>query len=139
MDNGKLDFDAYQQHALRTARDKEGPMALSVGGMGLGGEGAELLELFLTQQERFLEAARVVVTAGKTVDYLKKVVHHDHPIDKEKVKKELGDLLWYIAITAHASGLSFNDVASANVEKLKARYAKGFTVAESLNRKPGDS
>lgn len=139
MDAGKLDFDAYQQHALRTARDKEGPMALSVGGMGLGGEGAEFLELFLNQHERLLEAMRVTVQGGKLVDYLKKVVHHDHPMDKEKVKKELGDLLWYIAVTAHASGLSLNDVAVANVEKLKKRYEKGFTVAESLNRKPSDS
>lgn len=139
MDAGKLDFDTYQQHALRTARDKEGSKALSTGGMGLGGEGAEFLELFLNQHERLIEAMRVTVQSGKLADYLKKVVHHDHPIDKEKVKKELGDLLWYIALTAHASGLTLNEVAEANVAKLKARFEKGFTVAESLNRKPSDS
>lgn len=132
-------FDAYQQEALVTARDKEGPMALSVGGMGLGGEAAEFLELHLTQHERFLEAVRVMVSAGKTVDYLKKVVHHDHPLDRERVKKELGDLLWYVAITANACQLPLSTVADSNIQKLRERYRKNFSVAESLNRKATDS
>lgn len=80
MDDGKLDFDAYQQHALRTAGVKEGNEAISMGGMGLGGEASELLELFLEAQESFLGAARVAVTAGKTVDYLKKVVLDTRPV-----------------------------------------------------------
>lgn len=138
MDNGKLDFDEYQQHALRTAGVKEGNEAVSMGGMGLGGETAELLELFLDAQESFLKVVRLSVNAGKLVDYLKKVAHHAHVLDKEKVKKELGDVLWYVALVAHVADLKLDDVAQTNVEKLKARYAKGFTTAESLNRKPGD-
>ncbi len=138
MDSGKLDFDTYQQAALRTASTKEGEKAISMGGMGLGGESAELLELFLDSQESFLKIVRMSVTTGKLVDYLKKVAHHGHELDKEKVKKELGDVLWYLALTATAAGLSFDEVATANVAKLKERYEKKFTSAESITRKPGD-
>jgi NTP pyrophosphatase (non-canonical NTP hydrolase) len=109
-----------------------------MGALGLAGEGAEVLDIFVRHTEVFLLAAKAATRAGMTADDLKKVVHHQHPVDREKVKKELGDLLWYVALTAHACGLSLNDVAETNVAKLKARYAKGFTTAESLNRKPGD-
>lgn len=138
MESGKLDFAAYQQAALRTAGVTEGVQAVSMGGMGLGGETSELLELFLDAQESFLKAVRLSVTAGKLVDYLKKVAHHEHVLDKEKVKKELGDVLWYLALVTHVSGLTLEEVAEANVEKLKKRYEKSFTPKESLNRKPGD-
>lgn len=139
MDTGKLDFDAYQQEALKTARYKEGEKGQGSGAAGLAGETSELLELFLDSQIAFLKAARLSVLAGKTVDYLKKVVFHSHPLDKEKVKKELGDVLWYCALVAESCGLSLNDVAQANVTKLRARYTEGFTIAESLSRKPTDT
>jgi NTP pyrophosphatase (non-canonical NTP hydrolase) len=138
VDTGKLDFDKYQELAMRTAGVSEGRDAQSMGGLGLGGEASELFELFLESTESFLKAARLAVLAGKTVDYLKKVVHHGHPLDKEKVKKELGDVLWYVALVANACGLSMNEIAEANIEKLKKRFPEGFSHAGSINRKADD-
>jgi NTP pyrophosphatase (non-canonical NTP hydrolase) len=110
-----------------------------MGSMGLAGESSELFELFLDAQEVFLKAARTSVTAGKLVDYLKKVAHHEHKLDKDKVKKELGDLLWYMAVVAHMADLKLSDVAKANVMKLRARYGTAFDPAKSQERKAEDT
>ena len=48
--------------------------------------------------------------------------------------KELGDVLWYVAVTADAYGLDLDDIAEANIAKLKARYPEGFDTARSRNR-----
>ena len=139
MDPVKMNFDMYQQEALRTASDTgEGEKGIALGSLGLAGESSELFELFLDGMDGFLKAARVSVKAGTTVDYLKKILFHSHKLDKEKVKKELGDLLWYVAVLANACGLSLNEVAEANVAKLRARYPSGFDANLSQNRKAGD-
>lgn len=107
-------FDRYQKNAADTAR---GGVALSqekgrvaIAGMGLAGESGEL------------------------VDYLKKWVGHDHQLDAEYVKKELGDVLWYISEIATALGISLQEVAMLNREKLLRRYPNGFEASRSINR-----
>lgn len=65
-------------------------------------------------------------------------MYQGHPFDKEHAMKELGDLLWFIAEYCTACGLSLDDVAVANIEKLKARYPEGFDADKSLHRKEGD-
>jgi NTP pyrophosphatase (non-canonical NTP hydrolase) len=67
--------------------------------------------------------------AGEVCDLLKKVHGHGKPYDADKLKKELGDVLWYLANLASAHGFSLSDVAQTNVDKLRARYPEGFTVA----------
>lgn len=74
--------------------------------------------------------------AGETVELIKKHLFHGHPLDKEKLKKEIGDVLWYVAQLAAAAEISLEDVGQANVAKLKARYPEGFTPEASLNRPP---
>ena len=64
--------------------------------------------------------------------------YQGHDIDKMHLKKELGDLLWFIAEYATAMGWELNDVAQANIDKLRARYPEGFEADKSLHRKEGD-
>lgn len=67
--------------------------------------------------------------AGEVCDLIKKVHGHGTPFDGEKLKKELGDVLWYVAALADAHGFTLADVAEANAAKLRARHPNGFTVA----------
>lgn len=64
--------------------------------------------------------------------------YQEHPFDKEHAMKELGDLLWFIAEYCTACEFTLEDVAKANIDKLKARYPEGFEADKSLNRKEGD-
>ena len=139
MEPTKMNFDMYQQEALRTAAENgQGEKGQALGTVGLAGESSELLELFLDAQENFIKVVRASVLAGKTVDYMKKVLFHGLTLDKDRVKKELGDVLWYCAVLSHACGLSFDEVAAANVAKLRARFPNGFDPVLSANRKAGD-
>ena len=54
----------------------------------------------------------------------------------EEVKKEVGDLLWYVAVLLHKYGLDFPEVMQGNIDKLRERYSTGkFTREEALNRR----
>jgi len=72
--------------------------------------------------------------SGEVADLIKKHLGHGHPLDEEKVKKELGDVLWYVSQLANYLGMSLEDVASTNIAKLEARYAEGFSTDASINR-----
>ena len=64
--------------------------------------------------------------------------YQGHTLDQIHVKKELGDLLWFIAEYCGAWGWKLEDVMEMNIEKLKERYPDGFEVEKSLHRKEGD-
>jgi len=114
MTNNKNALDRYQEAAGRTA---PGPITISPEmaelanyGLGIGGE------------------------AGEVVELIKKAVYHGHKIDQEDIKKELGDVVWYVVNIARLAGINFSEVAAANIEKLKARYPEGFSTEASQNR-----
>lgn len=65
-------------------------------------------------------------------------IYQGHDPSDEHMKKELGDLLWFIAEFCTALGWELEDVMKMNIEKLKARFPEGFTVDGSLHRKQGD-
>lgn len=71
---------------------------------------------------------------GEVVDYLKKVLFHGHALSPEVVKKELGDVLWYVAVLADELGLDLDEVMAANIAKLRARYPDGFDQQRSIHR-----
>lgn len=56
----------------------------------------------------------------------------------DHVKKEFGDLLWFIAEYCTAKGWSLDDIMRMNIDKLKERYPDGFKAEQSLHRKAGD-
>lgn len=77
--------------------------------------------------------------AGEVAEVVKKMLYHGHDADESigKVKKELGDCLFYIAWMADIFGWNLSDVATSNIRKLAARYPEGFSVERSVNRPEG--
>jgi len=66
--------------------------------------------------------------AGEIADKVKKAVRDgfaDFDELRESLGKEIGDLLWYAAMLARELGLPFDNVALANIEKLRSRQARG--------------
>ena len=59
-------------------------------------------------------------------------------LDAEHLKKELGDLLWFVAEFCTSAGWTLEEIAQMNIDKLKARFPEGFEVDKSLNRAEGD-
>ena len=55
-------------------------------------------------------------------------------LDTKNVAKELGDILWYIAVVAEDLGLSFDDIAAGNIEKLRSRQERGTLKGSGDNR-----
>lgn len=114
-----MELNEYQKHVLRTANRAEYPKCI--------GEWEDTRAVF----DAMVWGLGLTGEAGEVADLLKKGIGHGHGVDVDKLKKELGDVLWYIGALAHAYGLSLDDVAWANVSKLKARYPEGFTVEAS--------
>ncbi len=110
---GKIvDFNKYQILATRTAnRDQEVKYRLANWSLGLAGE------------------------AGESADLIKKYVFHGHMLDRDKIKKELGDVLWYIAQLAKDLDVNLSEIAELNIKKLEKRYGDGFSIEKSVNRK----
>lgn len=65
-------------------------------------------------------------------------VYQGHPIDDEHLKKECGDLAWFLAELCTSKGWNMDDVFQDNINKLKARYPEGFEAERSLHRAEGD-
>ena len=65
--------------------------------------------------------------AGEYCELIKKhTFHGKKPLDLDAARKELGDVLYYVAMAAKNLQLSLDEVARANVDKLRARYPEGF-------------
>jgi NTP pyrophosphatase (non-canonical NTP hydrolase) len=107
-----MNFDEYQNWAHRTSNEmltqREGKIAAALGLTGEAGEVAELV---------------------------KKWFAHGHPEDKDKLVKELGDVLWYVAEMASRCDIRLDSIAEQNIAKLKARYPDGFKHTDSINRR----
>ncbi len=73
--------------------------------------------------------------AGEAIDLVKKHLAQGHELDRERLIGELGDVAWYLAEVATVLEVDLETVLSRNIEKLKARYPKGFDAARSVNRK----
>lgn len=65
-------------------------------------------------------------------------LYQGHAWEDVHAKKELGDLLWFIAEYCTAFNWNLEDIMQLNIEKLKARYPDGFDAEHSLHRKEGD-
>jgi len=79
--------------------------------------------------------------AGEFTEIVKKVLFQGKPLDeatKFHLKRELGDIMFYWAMSCTALGYTPQEIIDENVDKLKARYKEGFTEDESNNREDGD-
>ena len=72
--------------------------------------------------------------SGEAIDIVKKWFAQGHPLDKEHLREELGDIAWYLAEAAFALDMDLEDILEANLEKLAKRYPKGFDKEASLKR-----
>jgi NTP pyrophosphatase (non-canonical NTP hydrolase) len=103
-----MTFEEYQELAMRTANlDKAG---MSNVALGLCGE------------------------AGEVADIVKKWMFQGHPLDYAKLREELGDVMWYLALACELMDVGLVDIAAMNITKLKARYPNGFSAEASVNR-----
>lgn len=112
-----MTINEYQKECLRTEPDdaRIGRESRLVNGlMGLNGE------------------------AGEAIDLVKKYLFQGHKLDHEHLAKELGDVAWYIAVTADALGYTLEEIFQMNVDKLRNRYPVKFDPELSINRAEGD-
>lgn len=118
-----MDVTVYSNLALKSAPDRDidlhashHQLQLLLGAIGLTGE------------------------AGETAEVVKKHVFHGYPLDRIKLEKELGDVLWYLNFLAiRGCGCGLQQIMESNINKLAARYPEGFFSTErSINRAAGD-
>ena len=87
-------------------------------------------------------ALGLTAESGEFTEVVKKIVFQGKPYNEENIfhmKRELGDICWYLAQAFMALDTDFNEILEMNVDKLKARYPGGeFDVHKSENRKQGD-
>ena len=96
-----------------------------------------------TDVPRLLTAALgMSAESGEFTEVVKKVFLQGKPYTQDNVfhlKRELGDICWYIAQACMALDTSFEEILQMNFEKLSARYPEGtFDVYRSENRVEGD-
>ena len=87
-------------------------------------------------------ALGLTAESGEFTEVVKKIILQGKPYNEDNVfhmKRELGDICWYIAQACMALDTSFDEIIEMNVDKLKARYPGGeFDVSKSEHRKEGD-
>lgn len=110
-----MTFDEYQAWARTTALPQEDPlMDKTIWVMGIAGEAGEVVEKW-----------------KKIVAYKGGVVSEE---DLQELKKEIGDVVWYIAALASSLGLSFEEIMQLNMEKLNSRKERAVIAGAGDNR-----
>ena len=87
-------------------------------------------------------ALGLTAESGEFTEIVKKILLQGKPYNEDNVfhmKRELGDICWYLAQACMALDTTFDEIIEMNVDKLKARYPGGeFDVHKSENRREGD-
>ncbi len=110
-----MTFEEYQKQALTTARTNPDPlMNKTIWAMGIAGEAGEVLEKW-----------------KKIVAYKEGIISDE---DLGELKKELGDVVWYIAVLADSLGFSFEEIMQLNLQKLQDRKKRNVIKGEGDNR-----
>ncbi|NBU34231.1 hypothetical protein EB118_09150 [bacterium] len=110
-----MTFDDYQAKAITTNLKNDDPvLELLQQVLGLGDEAGEVQAIF----------KKWVRDQGSDL----------HRLDTENVKKELGDILWYIAVVAHDLNIPLEDIAKQNIAKLADRKSRGTLRGSGDNR-----
>lgn len=107
----KISFNEYQKQAFELISEEGKKDLITNGVLGLAGE------------------------SGECCDIVKKFKYQGHDLDKNHLKDELGDVLWYLAETASGLGITLEEVALYNLDKLHKRYhGNTFHKEDSINR-----
>lgn len=72
--------------------------------------------------------------AGEVSELIKHHVYSDEELDKMKVAKELGDVMWYITALADTCGIKIEDILALNMAKLQHRHGCKFSTEASKDR-----
>ena len=109
-----MNFDEYQREARTTAQYPDMGKNIYYPTLGLAGE------------------------AGEVAEKIKKLMRDDHgvltPERRAGLKKELGDVLWYVAALCSELGLGMGEVAELNIAKLRDRKDRGAISGDGDNR-----
>lgn len=99
-----MNFSDYQKQALTTSRPVDSKDEIYHLLLALMGEAGEIAE----------KAKKIV--RDHDADFTK--------LDRGDIAKELGDVMWYVAVLANYFGIDLDDVAAKNVAKLQDRKAR---------------
>lgn len=93
-------------------------------------------------QRLMTAACGITAEGGEFTEIVKKIAFQGKPYNQDNIyhmKRELGDIMWYIAQACIALDISFEEIAQMNFEKLTARYPEGtFSIQRSENRVAND-
>ncbi len=109
-----MDFQEYQKLSRKTAVYPNAGSNMNYPTLGLCGE------------------------VGEVAEKVKKVFRDQDGVfnedNKKAIKKELGDVMWYVSQVASELGLSLDDIAQANIDKLYSRMDRGVLQGSGDNR-----
>ena len=96
---------------------------------------ARTMNVRLSDTERLVDAAAgLSEEAGEVLGLVRKHAYMGHPRDRGRLTRELGDALWCLAAVATSLGVTLDEVAAANVDKLRRRYPDGYADEASRRR-----
>jgi NTP pyrophosphatase (non-canonical NTP hydrolase) len=81
----------------------------------------------LDERDRLLDAAAgLAEEAGELLGLVRKKVFQAREPGNDRLREELGDVLWCLAVASHTLGFSLSEIAEANQAKLAKRHPDGF-------------
>jgi NTP pyrophosphatase (non-canonical NTP hydrolase) len=140
MENGKpartqkLTNKAYQDFCVNTASKPTTDKDVLIDRINELSENANISMLMTA-------ALGLSAESGEFTEIVKKAVFQGKPLNDDNIyhlKRELGDICWYLANACESLGTTFDEIIQMNFDKLKARFPDGFTVEKSENRNAGD-
>ena len=117
-----MNFNEYQNQAIQTdvaynaTTDSARYNGYMEKALGLAGETGEVLEII----------KKMIRDKGRVFETI--------PEDREKLKKELGDVLWYLSTLAFYNDIKLEDIAKTNLEKLASRQRRDKIHGSGDNR-----
>lgn len=115
-----MNFQDYQEKAWSTFKLQSSPNKMIYLTLGINGEAGEIAE----------KVKKIIRDCGDGSGNVPEITEEK----REELKKELGDVLWYLAGIATALDLSLEDVAISNIEKLASRKERGVIGGNGDNR-----
>lgn len=122
-----MEFNEYQKNARTTAIYKHPIMYPA---LGLAGETGEVCE----KVKKAYRDIEFFEPTYYTIDRINSARDIEHEKVRENIKKELGDIIWYISNLADDFDLSLDEIAKTNIEKLFSRKERGVLKGSGDNR-----